>query len=344
MCGTTANGSRNGIVVDRNNESNAKRNYENGRKVTECFLGISLPLWCTFKYQANEPNCRTSLLIVSTMVVYGILYALLRYYSGFLQPSLSSWQVAISKKKNPKTVSAAAADSASEWRSRILATGNALILIVGSILCFMEWIDTYVPESEGWVKTLPLQCETTTIDGSNNCSCFSSNPVTFASLFVGYLQWDLCWLIWHRTTHPDFASMTHHTIFIGVTHFVLSDTYFRKPFAWLSFTELSTPFLHARWFLAATGQKEHGSLYVWMSLGFALTFLLTRAVGYGLGLFDVWRNKSSWGGVSGLWGVVVGLHLSYGLNLFWSVKVGSALMRTVFGGSKGKKPLKPERK
>jgi len=214
-----------------------------GRKIAECLLGLSIPFWWTFSFQANEPSCRIAFLIASTTAIYGISYALLRHYNEFLQPPLSSWLV-----DNPNSggnnegddvdCNNKAALVAAEWRSRLLAIANALILIVGSGLCFTEWISTYVPESEGWVKTLPLQCNIT----SNICSCFSSHPNTYASLFVGYLQWDLCWLIWHRDTHYDIGSMIHHSIFIGVTQFVLTETYFRKPFAWLSLTELSTPF------------------------------------------------------------------------------------------------------
>ena len=324
------------------------------KKLAECVLGLSLPVLSTVYFQANEPFCRRSLLILSTMTIYGILYALLRYYKGFLQPSSSSWVIAAEKKQKAKTTTelnylivccatkskdnVAIAANVAEWRSRILAITNALILIVGSGFCFTEWISTYDPPSEGWVMTLPLQCS----GNESTCSCFSSYPITFASLFVGYLQWDLCWLIWHRDTHHDVGTMIHHAIFIGVTQFVLSDTYFRKPFAWLSFTELSTPFLHFRWILAATGRKDD-PFYFWSSLGFALTFLSTRTVGYGLGLIDVWRNRESWEKIPGLWGVVVGLHLAYLLNLFWSWKVGSALVRTLSKSiNRGRSKRKPQ--
>ena len=152
--------------------------------------------------------------------------------------------------------------------------------------------------------------------------------------------------------------MIHHSIFISVTHFVLSETYFRKPFAWLSLAELSTPFLHVRWLLAATGRKgesksnDRGSedktkatttikrekaLYQWASVGFAVTFLSTRTFGYGLGLLDLWRSHRYWKEINGLWGVVVGLHLGYALNLFWSVKVGSSLLRALVSKKQAKK-------
>ena len=309
-------------------QKNAVRNK--GRKLVECLLGISLPLWFTVSFQTNKPSCRISWLIASTTAVYGVLYTFLRHYNQFLQPHMSSW-IVVNNSKNENSSKQLAA--ASEWRSRLLAIFNALVLIVSSLLCFTEWASTYVPESEGWVMTLPLQCDN---EGNTECSCFVSHPNTFASLFVGYLQWDLCWLIWHRDTHPDVGSMIHHSIFIGVTHFVLSETYFRKPFAWLSLTELSTPFLHIRWILAATGNKTSG-WYFWVSLGFALTFLSTRSIGYGLGLVDVWYNREAWEVVSSLWWVVAGLHLAYLLNLFWSFKVGSVLVRTIACGSKGKK-------
>lgn len=335
-------------------------------KLMECLLGIAMPLWWTISFQADTSSCRVSRLIASTTVVYGLLYAFLWHCDGFLQPKLSSWLVATTKIKNNNntndnndnaTITAAAA---SEWRSRLLAIANAVVLIFGSILCFTEWSSSYVPESEGWVKTttmMPLENNSNVDVHDNNdlnfnldFNCFSSYPVTFASLFVGYLQWDLCWLIWHRDTHPDIGSMIHHTIFISVTHFVLQGFYFQKPFAWLSFTELSTPFLHARWLLAATGKKgddsasaspnsankNEASLYFLVSLGFAITFLSTRTVGYGLGLYDVWRSYEFWNEVVGLWGVVVGLHLAYILNLFWSVKVVSALVRAVSKKGKGR--------
>ncbi len=317
------NGTTSAVADSR---ATSKRQRGRGRKAVECLLGLSLPLLSTVKVQSNEPSCRVSWLIASTTAIYGILYAFLRHFNGFLQPSLITWVVTNPRKNETITNKQRAA--ASEWRSRLLAIFNALILIVGSALCFTEWVSTYVPESEGWVKTLPLEC-----NNPDGCSCFVSYPVTYASLFVGYLQWDLCWLIWHRDTHPDVGAMIHHSIFIGVTQFVLSETFFRKPFAWLSLTELSTPFLHIRWILAATGNKT-SSLYFWTSLGFALTFLSTRSIGYGLGLVDVWLNQASWGVISGLWWVVGGLHLAYLLNLFWSFKVGSALVRTIASSSK----------
>lgn len=322
MCKKKTDGHSNGKYGTHSGDCRT-RTSSSFRKVAECTLGVSLPLYCTFALQADETSCRTSRLIASTTFCYGMLYAIIWKSDGMFQPDLSSWVVSTTTCDKDE-IASARLNAASEWRSRLLAIVNAVVVMGGSILCFLEW-STYLPESEGWVKT---------IDTSTHC--FASNPITFASLFVGYLQWDLCWLIWHRKTHPDVGSMIHHSIFIAVTHFVLWGTYFRKPFAWLSLTEFSTPFLHLRWLLAATNRKNEG-LYFWISLGFAVTFLSTRTIGYGLGLLDVWRSFASWKVIRGLWGVVFGLHLAYLLNLFWSAKVGSALLRTLSSASSKQK-------
>lgn len=122
------------------------------------------------------------------------------------------------------------------------------------------------------------------------------------------------------------SAVFHHLLFIAVTHYVLSGTYFKKPFAWLSFTELSTPFLNIRWFYAASNMKE-GRGYFLSSLLFASTFLLTRVLGYGLGMLDLIWSYGEWKSNRGLHFVAVGLGLGYALNLFWSVKVIQALQR-----------------
>jgi hypothetical protein len=239
---------------------------------------------------------------------------------------------------------------ASEWRSRLLAIINAIILIYGCIYCFMEW-SSYIPESEGWVVLTDSLDSLDSLDPAeansfNNLR--SNNPVIFyASLFLGYLQWDIIWLIYHRkdsqSTHEIVGTFIHHIIFISISQFVLCGTYFRKPFAWLSLTELSTPFLHIRWLLAATGNKDnYNNLYYYISLLFAITFILTRVIGYGLGLIDIWiTGYKYWYNIYGLkYGVIIGLHIGYILNLFWSIKVISALIRAITTKSENSKKSK----
>jgi len=241
----------------------------------------------------QDPQCAS--IIAATTACYAIGYFVLRSTNA-LQPAKGTLR---------------SADEA-EWRSRILGTVNAVALTVGSVACFLEW--PYDPPTEGWNGDI------------------WSHPGTFASLFVGYLQWDLLWLLWHSRDHYDPSSIVHHTLFLAITHYVLSGTYFKRPFAWLSFTELSTPFLNARWCLAAAGQKT-GKAYFLASLGFAVTFLATRVVGYTIGLIDMWLSADMWrsrkSGLVGLDLVAFGLHAAFCLNLFWSIKVVSAVKRSL---------------
>ena len=129
------------------------------------------------------------------------------------------------------------------------------------------------------------------------------------------------------------GSLVHHTLFISITHYVLWGWYFKKPFAWLSFTELSTPFLHLRWMLAVLEQK-HTTAYAAISFAFAITFLATRTVGYGLGIADLWRNRAMWlPAKTGLYFVIAGVHAGFALNLVWSAAVANNLRKALSKGA-----------
>ena len=115
--------------------------------------------------------------------------------------------------------------------------------------------------------------------------------------------------------------------------FVLYGWCFKVPFAWLALTELSTPFLNARWFLAVLERKEE-SLYFYASLAFALSFLATRTVGYSLGMVHLWMQRALWLPASrGLYWTVAGCHAGWALNLYWTLPVASALLRAATGSS-----------
>ena len=120
-------------------------------------------------------------------------------------------------------------------------------------------------------------------------------------------------------------------MFIAITHYVLWGWYFKQPYAWLSFAELSTPFLNARWFLAVAKRKS-SPLYSASSIAFAGTFLVTRVLGYTLGIYDLWMNYALWRNERwGLYCVVAGCHAGLVLNLFWSrtvVKNGIRAMKS----------------
>lgn len=197
-----------------------------------------------------------------------------------------------------------------EWRSRVVGTMHATILTIGSILCFLEW--SQYENNDGWAYT-------------NTDKYYY--PELFASIFGGFLQYDLLWLLWNKKKNFDLASIVHHVLYLAITHYVLWGRFFGRPFAWLSFGELSTPFLHLRWFYAVMNRKE-SSWYSLFSILFAVTFLFTRVVCYGLGIVDIWLAKDVLLELPrGLHGVILGVHLGYGLNLFWAQKVTAALLK-----------------
>jgi hypothetical protein len=202
-----------------------------------------------------------------------------------------------------------------EWRSRIIGTFHGIILIIGSIACFLEW-PHYLSPSHAWhVEERTPETE--------------YNPVLLASIFVGYLQYDMLWLLYHRKTNFDAGSMIHHSLYIAITHYVLYGYYFVRPFAWLSFCEISTPCLHFRWFYAVRGKKDDPWYTIW-SILFAATFLFSRVLCYGLGLVDIWFARDEWMKLPyGLYAVVAGVHFGYLLNLSWAAKVVAALKKHI---------------
>ena len=196
------------------------------------------------------------------------------------------------------------------------------MLTIGSLFCFYEVFNGRLSLEKAW------KCDAQR----------AMYTLKFASIFVGYLQYDLWWLLTHTDTNGnyDISSIIHHVLFISVTHFNAKGLYFVRCFAWLSFAELSTPFLHLRWFYIILQKKDSMGYFI-SSLLFALTFLFTRVLGYTLGLIDLWKAYPTWSAMTlledfnevGFYLVIFALHLGYVLNLFWSVKVVKALRKAI---------------
>ena len=240
-------------------------------------------------------SMRNAITITLSTAFFGIGYAFLKY-SRLLTPT---------EGKLGKYTEA-------EWRSRILGSIHATVLTIGSIISFLEW-PTLSPK-EGWVMER---------------SDAGLVPIFLSCFFAGYLHWDLCWLVWHNDENHDPTSLIHHTVYISSTHYLLHGPYFIRPFAWCSFTEISTPFLHLRWFLAVEHKKNSPWYMIW-SLCFAGTFLLSRVLFFSLGIIDIWKNIQYWGNLpKGIYGAVLGLHCGWVLNLVWSKKVISAVLRSL---------------
>ena len=246
-----------------------------------------------FTIWVQEPP--TARLICFTSMAYFLAYQLMRL-TGSLQPQ-------------PGSISPA---EMAEWRDRILSFINGALLTIGALLCFAEW--PYSPASEGFVS-----------------QHIWSQPVTFAALITGYLQWDLCWVIWHQRSSPDVESVVHHTLFIAMAQYVLWGWYFKVPFAWLALAEISTPSLNVRWFLAVS--KNKGAAYRINNVIFAVTFLGSRVIGYSFGIAHLWANFGLWRyEKTGLFAVVACIHLGFLLNLYWANGVVKAMLKAIRGG------------
>jgi len=269
-------------------------------------------LLSTFLTYTQEPKIRQT--IITSSLTFASLYAFLKH-TRLYHPSSNKANKAIEK------------EIESEWRSRIVGLIHATILTIGSLLCFNEsWIHSHLSPSDAWKVIETSDAE------------YAMYTIKFAAVFVGYLQYDLWWLF----THPDgkgkydISAIIHHILYILVTHFTLSGIYFVRSFAWLSFAELSTPFLHLRWFYIIL-QKKNSMGYFTSSILFAVTFLITRVLGYTIGLIDLWAAYPIWSTLTslddfnqvGFYLVIVALHMGYALNLFWSVKVVKALRKVL---------------
>jgi len=202
-----------------------------------------------------------------------------------------------------------------EWRARVLSQVNASLCFFGSLLCFSEW--------SGYTAEDAYICRT------KECGWDNTWTAPVASCFVGFLMWDLTWVIWHD---PQWHYLVHHILFSAMTHYLLYYHLLRVPFAWLAVGELSTIFLNWRWFLAVSGRKETTS-YSLASFGFALAFLITRTVGYSLGASRLFLDSPSDP-------VLLPAHLAIAagwcLNMVWTVPVLKNLWRAVTGKKREK--------
>lgn len=156
-------------------------------------------------------------------------------------------------------------------------------------------------------------------------------------------------------------TLLHHAAFFVAALVAGSQRAFNFAFGWLVLCEASTPFLNARWFyrtlkkrdsekresekktmsvaLATLGIRDPEKLAKVIDVGFAVTFILTRVVGYGLGFTHslrglwlgyyapiqpwAWRTMFSLVGIGGA------------LNLLWASRIVAALLRKGKGAQGG---------
>jgi hypothetical protein len=154
-------------------------------------------------------------------------------------------------------------------------------------------------------------------------------------VFLGYLIYDLTFMIVYWRELRDVSGVVHHVLFMPSAAYVLAHSIMAFPFCWLSFCEVSTPFVNYRWHLAAAGRKGE-RIYVQNGLLVALLFFVSRVVCYGLGLAHLLSLARVWGPGSGEplgHSLVVCLFaLGYGLNLYWMAAIVKAARRAVQRG------------
>ena len=101
--------------------------------------------------------------------------------------------------------------------------------------------------------------------------------------------------------------------------------------------EISTPFLHFRWFLATSGYR-HATLYYVNSAIFSLLFLAVRGAFMTLMLYRIFSTLSNpfyWPDCAACTVTINCAWAFQGLQYMWCVKVITGFVAIVFG--KGKK-------
>jgi hypothetical protein len=75
---------------------------------------------------------------------------------------------------------------------------------------------------------------------------YDVNALLFARIFRAYLTYDLVMCVAFYGLLKDWASIVHHLIFLSISIYAIGNNYFKFQFAWLSFAEVSTPFVNLR--------------------------------------------------------------------------------------------------
>eukprot|EP00884_Botryococcus_braunii_P004604 jgi/Botrbrau1/14144/Bobra.182_3s0085.1 len=201
-----------------------------------------------------------------------------------------------------------------EWNLRIVSTLHAITLVIGAYLCFMD--------------SLRYKRREDIVHG------YSWPPDFFARIFIGYLIYDLVFMLIFHPVLKDNTGILHHLIFIPVTAYVLAHSIMKFPFVWLSFCEVSTPLLNLRWRLAVLDMKDSVA-YMVNGLSMAFLFFVARVVLYGLGLAHLFRNSDLWRGPEHPVGYQVVVYLfaaGYALQVYWMYVILKGVVRLAWRG------------
>ena len=203
-----------------------------------------------------------------------------------------------------------------EWNLRVVSTVHAVVLSLGAFACLAE--------------TWPLPRAASVVG-------YAHAPDVFARIFLGYLAYDLIAMIVFYKELQDPSGLLHHVLFMPCAAYVLAHSIMAFPFVWLSFCEVSTPFVNLRWHLAATDRKST-PLYLYNGLLVAALFFVARVLFYGAGLAHLASTRDVWGAPGlpfGHRGVVFMFAVGYALNLYWMASIFKAAKRAMKRGGEG---------
>jgi hypothetical protein len=146
---------------------------------------------------------------------------------------------------------------------------------------------------------------------------------------VAYLAFDVIFSVLSLNAPVDM--LIHHFLFLITSQICKKYHFLQFPFAWLLLGEWSTVPLNFRAF--CLNLKHDGAFLKVSEILFALFFLVSRVIVYGLGLLHMYQNRDvifplPHGSCQFVLGLLVG---GYGLNLFWFSKI---LGKVLKGGSK----------
>jgi hypothetical protein len=140
--------------------------------------------------------------------------------------------------------------------------------------------------------------------------------------------------------------LVHHLLFpltYGTSLYALSPPFGLSVMAIFQLCEITTPFLHIRWFLSTLGLKS-SKAYLYNGLVFTFTFIAVRGVLMTVMFVRVWSDDQLpsmwyWPGCAMCTVVMTGAWAFMALQYIWCVKVVSgslAFLRTGDGSRKAK--------
>jgi hypothetical protein len=174
-------------------------------------------------------------------------------------------------------------------------------------------------------------------------------------IFVSYLLYDVCHVIYQYPKLGKVDTILHHVLFI-ICSFI-NGTYGIMAFAfgWLIVGEASTIFLNIRWFLIqlsgrrsiissesddttkCEGRKSSRSLLDTINILFAITFFIVRVIVYTIGVIHLFITHGSsiimsLPQTTSVPRILLGLTcgcivLGWGLNLIWGMKIIAMVLK-----------------